>query len=268
MYFLCPAKRQKLVKLPENQLSDHWLEWMIQAGNHYEAQDWKAAIPLAECALDVTSSALMRSDVSKVNVATEATLSALYVSNILAMDGRENQIQEVCENLSRRIIVRMFNGEHHVWAETCVDVINDRKKQANFFTEYLSLPFETPQGGHEETRQNFPWGGAELAKIRYGCDPNNPALISNWLKQNGEDLPMDQRRQWLEKQFYVLLDTIADDLVPRQWRCICLDNIYKPLCALRKLSNDEFSIARVRQLSYELSTTGRFVERSLNYNVQ
>lgn len=145
MYFLCPNHRSQLIRLPEDKLSEYWLEWMLEAGNHYEEENWQAAIPFAGCALDLTSNALQRKDVNRVNLATEATLSTIYATNLLAHQMQYERASQIADAVSQRIIVMMFNSENHNWAETCLDAIGNPNKQHDFFTEYMSLPFQDPQ---------------------------------------------------------------------------------------------------------------------------
>jgi hypothetical protein len=105
-------------------------------------------------------------------------------------------------------------------------------------------------------------------KIRLGQEPDNPLLISLWLSQENlfqqkiENL--SERRQHLERQFRLLLDTIVDELIPSHWRCTCLDNIYYPLSSLKKLASDKTSEQHIQQLIYELSVTSNYVAASLN----
>ena len=145
MYFLCPNHRSQLTRLPQDQLSQYWLNWMLEAGNHYEEENWNAAIPFAGCALDLTSIALQRKDVSRVNLATESTLATIYATNMLAHQRQFKRASEIADIVSQRIIVMMFNSENHNWAETCLDAINNPNKQYDFFTEYMSLPFQDSQ---------------------------------------------------------------------------------------------------------------------------
>jgi hypothetical protein len=104
-------------------------------------------------------------------------------------------------------------------------------------------------------------------KIRFGHEPDNPLLISIWLDQEKlflqelEDI--GHRRQYLEQQFRLLLDTIMDELIPSHWRCICLNNIYYPLSSLKKLASDKQSERHIQQLINELSVTSNYVASSL-----
>ncbi len=105
-------------------------------------------------------------------------------------------------------------------------------------------------------------------KIRFGTEPDNPALIRLWFSldsPNPYQSSISQLRQHHEEQFKLLLETVADELIPAHWRCLCLDNIYKPLCSLQKISNDEESELRLKRLFNELSITTRYVEHSLYY---
>lgn len=104
-------------------------------------------------------------------------------------------------------------------------------------------------------------------KIRYAVEPDNPMLVKLWL---GTDLEESlshslMRRQYLS-QFNLLLETVLDELIPTHWRRICLDNIYLPLCGLKKLVNDDDSEKQLQNLFNELAISTRYVERSLSSN--
>lgn len=104
--------------------------------------------------------------------------------------------------------------------------------------------------------------------IRYGYDPDNPALIPLWLSREEAILPAEvtlaMRRKCYMDQFNLLLNVISDELVPAHWRCLCLDYIYKPLSGLYRLATGEQDKQHHRQLLYELSVTSRYMAPSLN----
>jgi hypothetical protein len=116
--------------------------------------------------------------------------------------------------------------------------------------------------------QNNPSVRLIREKICFGHEPDNPLLISLWLNQENlfqQELEnISQRRQHLEQQFRLLLDTIMDELIPSHWWCTCLDNIYYPLSSLKKLASDKQSEQHIQQLINELSVTSNFVASSLN----
>jgi len=104
-------------------------------------------------------------------------------------------------------------------------------------------------------------------KIRYGIEPNNPALLPLWLsleEVQQQYLPaLDLLPQHYEKQFYLLLETVVDELIPCHWRRTCLDFIYKPLSSLQRISHDQQSKNHLAKLLYELAVSSRYVENSL-----
>lgn len=105
-------------------------------------------------------------------------------------------------------------------------------------------------------------------KIRFGLEPDNPTLFALWLMQEERALSAvacrQQRRCHLETQFRLLLDAAMDELVPRHWRCQCLDQIYKPLGSLQKIVDSPASEHQLKQLLWEFSVSSRFVQHSLN----
>lgn len=119
-------------------------------------------------------------------------------------------------------------------------------------------------------------------KIRWGKEPNNPSLIAFWLAQEngaheqqwqqGEQAASEQgkasllwRRQCYENQFTLLLETLVDELVAPHWRCLCLDNIYRPLQALKQISDTTHSEYQIQRLVRELAIQSRYVRHSLRF---
>jgi len=104
-------------------------------------------------------------------------------------------------------------------------------------------------------------------KIRYAKEPDNPMLISLWL--SAEDSKQDIGYEELnlqshyQEQFYLLLETIADELIPVHWRRTCLDNIYKPICSLQRIAKNEKQQTQVQTLLHELSLTAQYFKHSL-----
>ncbi|MDO6507131.1 hypothetical protein Q4506_09750 [Colwellia sp. 4_MG-2023] len=102
-------------------------------------------------------------------------------------------------------------------------------------------------------------------KIRTGTEPDNIMLLKLWLSIGQSDnLSTKLLRERYTAQFYLLLETIVDDLVPRHWRCTCLDNIYLPLSSLKKIANDDKSEQHLQHLFNELAISTHYVERSLS----
>ena len=104
-------------------------------------------------------------------------------------------------------------------------------------------------------------------KIRFAESPNNPELISLWLAQESyiQELIdcINIRWQYCEEQFYLLLEVVVDEMLPKHWRQHCLNNIYQPLASLKKLSTSQKSEKRLRQLLTELSISCRYVTATL-----
>lgn len=94
-----------------------------------------------------------------------------------------------------------------------------------------------------------------LRKIRFASEPDNPALIQHWLRN--EHTPGSARPDldWdiLRLQYHLLLDTINDDALPVRWRCACLDAIYTPLRQMETLANDSARKREVRRLYFEVT---------------
>lgn len=97
-------------------------------------------------------------------------------------------------------------------------------------------------------------------KIRYASEPDNPQLITLWLEMENkpEAQPFKQRWQNYEASVRLLLDTLADELLPAHWRISCLDQIYRPLANLQRLVRTDDDLRHLRQLLYEVQVTSHF----------
>ncbi|PUA30192.1 MAG: hypothetical protein B0W54_06675 [Cellvibrio sp. 79] len=104
-------------------------------------------------------------------------------------------------------------------------------------------------------------------KIRCGEEPDNPLLINHWLTEEnqGPESTRDELRQRYESQFTLLLETIIDELVPANWRCICLDNINRPLQSLKQISDSMQSDEQIQYLLRELAVQSHYVRHSLRF---
>ena len=104
-------------------------------------------------------------------------------------------------------------------------------------------------------------------QVRFAKDPDSPWLITHFLdidtchKHSFKDL-----KHHYERQFRLLLETVADELLPGHWRCCCLDNIHKPLSKLAGLFKDRpDEQAYLGKLRYELNMTCHYVLPGLTH---
>jgi hypothetical protein len=94
-------------------------------------------------------------------------------------------------------------------------------------------------------------------KVRYASEENNPQILTLWFmaEQALMSEEPNQYRHLYHAQFYFLLEVISDTLLPKHWRELCLDNIYRPLVELNRLSNCPSSKKQLRHLWLELNIT-------------
>ncbi|WLQ13044.1 hypothetical protein O5O45_25270 [Hahella aquimaris] len=102
-------------------------------------------------------------------------------------------------------------------------------------------------------------------KIRYATEADNPQLLSLWLSMEETLAPACATSRWrlYAAEFRLLLDTLADDLIPNHWRTLCMDQIYRPLAALSRIADGEPRRRQLNELLYELRTTSHFFQASL-----
>lgn len=103
-------------------------------------------------------------------------------------------------------------------------------------------------------------------KIRNAIQPDNPALISQWLALDScpSYYHLHEQQKHYEQQFRFLLDTIADELLPGHWRRACLEQIHKPMKALSQITYRKPDIQHLGKLYEELRVTCDYVSGSLN----
>lgn len=141
MHFLCPTHRQRLIEMPEQEISDYWLEWMNYAGFYYEQQAWKDTIAFIGCAFDLTSCALFRRNINRNSMVTHVTLSTIYLANTLWHQHDTDKANHVLSLSVQRLGLIMLHDPTAQWIEECLDILTDQKKHRCFFEEYLNLPF-------------------------------------------------------------------------------------------------------------------------------
>ena len=98
-------------------------------------------------------------------------------------------------------------------------------------------------------------------QIRHGTSPDNPTLISLFLRtceEHALELAPEQRASVYRRAYRLLLETICDSHVPRHWRCTCLDHIYRPVFALNKLAVSEAELKEVAHCYREVNLLGHY----------
>lgn len=93
---------------------------------------------------------------------------------------------------------------------------------------------------HEQRQSN----SRELNKleldIRYACTPDEPRVLHGYLNRletEAASSSPSKKRAIYQRAYELLIETISDSLLPWHWRVLCLDQMYRPLCALEKLAN-------------------------------
>ena len=142
MNFLCPKHRMELIQLSEDKISDRWLEWMTKAAHLYQEKDWRKAASFAGCAMDLTSSALLRQDVNSRNLATHATLASIYTINLLQHQREVKSAEIFCDVFCQRMQIATYATDAEDWAKSCIKIVNNPEAYETFFNDYLAFPFE------------------------------------------------------------------------------------------------------------------------------
>lgn len=92
-------------------------------------------------------------------------------------------------------------------------------------------------------------------KVRHGTDADNPQVLSLWFLNEElliANLNVSLRWQRYWQQALLLLEVYADDLVPKQWQILCLDNLYRPLMNLQRMACDMQQKQQLKHLIFEI----------------
>jgi hypothetical protein len=93
--------------------------------------------------------------------------------------------------------------------------------------------------------------------VRNGRCGTCPKLLTNYLNELrnvAHQVPRKQKLEIYKSVIDVLMETICDDLIAKCWRGWCLDNIYKPLGALRYLSETNQERKELVKLEAQMRT--------------
>ncbi|MCH2191537.1 MAG: hypothetical protein MK188_11485 [Gammaproteobacteria bacterium] len=103
-------------------------------------------------------------------------------------------------------------------------------------------------------------------KIRQGSEPDNASLIYEFVNQQigFAKQASEQEKNSYISLFRVLLETAADEMLPRHWRSLCMDYIQQPLSLLWELAESDESKWEVVKLCHEFKTIGDYVASSIN----
>lgn len=148
MHFLCAKHRQSLISLPEFEISSYWLDWMLQAGQHYEDNNWHKAKLFAGGAMDLASSALLRKDINHDNMAIQATLAAIYTINCFQQVFEQAHSDKALALLTERLTYVMNHTNGQEWGLSCLAALENKITQADFFQSYMTLPLVAPKSDH------------------------------------------------------------------------------------------------------------------------
>ncbi|WP_343845857.1 hypothetical protein [Bowmanella denitrificans] len=97
---------------------------------------------------------------------------------------------------------------------------------------------------------------SQRANVRYALQPDNPALLFNYLQHNrmlADSHACRRMKRRLHRQAVrLLLDTLCDNCIDLHWRHLCLDQIHQPLLALQKLARSDHERRQDSHLLCEL----------------
>lgn len=99
------------------------------------------------------------------------------------------------------------------------------------------------------------WRALSL-RIRCALDPDEPRVIEHYLAEGRYLARFTATPQVLiaESTFRLLIDTARDTALPWHWRCLCLDQAWRPLRDLQALAQSASRCQRWQDFSHQLAT--------------
>jgi hypothetical protein len=99
------------------------------------------------------------------------------------------------------------------------------------------------------------WRALSL-RIRCAVEPDEPRLIEHYLAEGRYLARFTATPQTLiaETSFRILLDTARDTVLPWHWRCLCLDQTWRPLRDLQALAHTPNQRQRAQSFAHQLAT--------------
>lgn len=99
------------------------------------------------------------------------------------------------------------------------------------------------------------WRGLSL-RVRCALDPDEPRLIDHYLAEGRylARFTATPRAMIAETSFRTLLDTARDTVLPWHWRCLCIDQAWRPLRDLQALAGSCAEQQRFHALAQQLAT--------------
>jgi hypothetical protein len=99
------------------------------------------------------------------------------------------------------------------------------------------------------------WRALSL-RIRCGLDPDEPRVIEHYLAEGRYLARFTATPQTLiaECGFRLLIDTARDTVLPWHWRCLCLDQAWRPLRDMQALAHSAFQRQRWQAFAHQLAT--------------
>ena len=93
-------------------------------------------------------------------------------------------------------------------------------------------------------------------RIRCAMEPDEPRLIDHYLAEGRYLVCCTETSAWTVAltSFRLLLDTACDRMLPWHWRCLCLDQAWKPLLSMRMISADSLFTIVPSRLSQSTGT--------------
>jgi hypothetical protein len=98
------------------------------------------------------------------------------------------------------------------------------------------------------------WRALSL-RIRCALDPDEPRLIEHYLAEGRYLARFTATPKSLicESTFRLLIDTASDTALPWHWRCLCLDQAWRPLRDMQSLAETAAQQQRVQAFARRLA---------------
>ena len=97
--------------------------------------------------------------------------------------------------------------------------------------------------------------------VRWGRLPDRPDILYNYLSDcEAVALSFDESnaKRLLERAIDTFVEVICDPSVPYHWRCLCLDNLYRPISRLRRIEVSDDAFKRLNKKMRDINVLTKY----------
>jgi hypothetical protein len=97
--------------------------------------------------------------------------------------------------------------------------------------------------------------------IRWGLLPDRPDILYKYLtdcEALASAFDKLDAKGLFERTIDTLVEVICDPCVPLHWRCLCLDNLYRPIGCLRRVQVSDDSRRKLNKKMHDINMLAKY----------